>query len=202
MGGYPAGRHPSLEHRAEWRLAHELVGEIPGDDCDAGTLSRLGRLEVLLADYPAARANFEKALAMRQAIGDRAGEAATFFQLGAVADRLGRTAAGSRLVALCCMIDKAIGHRDSDSDLRAVASFCTKAGLDESQVEKLLAEVAEAYKRDRGISLIERAFSGAADDAASGPPTEAEQPQPPPRGPGLLRRLWGAIRRGGEVRGG
>lgn len=96
---------------------------------------------------------------MRRAIGDRAGEAGTFFQLGMLADRLGRTEAGARLVAVCWLIDNAVGHGDAESDFRALAGLCTRAGLDETLFKKLLAETAETYAADRGRSLIERAFN-------------------------------------------
>ena len=104
---------------------------------------------------------------MHQVISDRVGEAAAFFQLGMLADRLGRTEAGWRLVAVSWLIDDAVGHEDAESDLRALADLCVKAWLDKTQRKKLLADVAESYDLDRGRSLIERAFNPDVDNASA-----------------------------------
>ena len=86
-----------------------------------------------------------------------------------LAHRLGCTEAGARLVAVCWMLDKAIGQGNADSDLRTLAGLCSDAGLDKDRLKKLLAEVAEAYRVDRGRSMIERAFNPDAGNArASG----------------------------------
>ena len=137
---------------------------------------------------------------MRQALGDRAGEAAAFYQLGVLAHRLSRTRPGARLAAVCWMIDKAIGHGDADSDLRAFAGLCSAAGLDQGQMKALLAEVDESYRADGGRALIEQAFERNEDD--SGPATAGGSTPRSPRGPGLLRRLWGSRRPGAGPRAG
>lgn len=90
-----------------------------------------------------------------------------FFQLGALADRLGRTEDGARLVALCWLIDHAIGHGDADSDFHQALGLCVKAGLDEARIKTLIADVAAAYEADRGRSLIERAFGTEPGDGGS-----------------------------------
>jgi hypothetical protein len=76
-----------------------------------------------------------------------------------LADSLARVEASARLVAVAWLIDHALGHGNAESDLRALASLCGKAGLDQTRFEKLLAKVAEACAADRGHSLIERAFN-------------------------------------------
>ncbi|HMH48714.1 MAG TPA: tetratricopeptide repeat protein [Candidatus Acidoferrum sp.] len=154
-GHYPAAR-ANFERALTMRQA---IGDRAGE---AATWHNLASIDLDEGHYPAARANFERALTMHQEIGDRAAEAATFFQLGMLADRLGRTEGGARLVALCWMIDRTIGHGDADSDFQSLAGLCTKAALDPTQFDQLLAEVAEAYDADRGRSLIERAFELAA----------------------------------------
>ena len=151
-GHYPAAR-ANFEHALVMRQA---IGDRVGE---AAAWHNLASIDLNEGHYPAARANFERGLAIHQAVGDRVGEAATFFQLGMLADRLGRTEAGARLVALCWLIHSGVGHGRAESDWRALAGLCGKVGLDESQLNKLLAAVAEAYKTDRGSSLIERAFN-------------------------------------------
>ena len=178
----------------------QAIGDRAGE---ADTWHQLGSIELNEGRYLAARANFEKSLAIKQAIDNRVGEAATFFQLGMLGDRLGRTEAGARLVAVCWLIDDTIGHGNAESDSHALAGLCAKAGLDETRLKKLLADVAGVYKADRGRSLIEQAFNSDAGDASASDSLIADGPPPrPPRGPGLLRRLWAALLRGGGARGG
>ena len=96
---------------------------------------------------------------MSQVIGDRAGEAAAFFQLGILARHLDRVEAGARLIAICWMITKGIGHGTAESAYRTLVDFCTQAGLDSKPFERLLGDVAASYKADRGRLLVERAFA-------------------------------------------
>jgi tetratricopeptide (TPR) repeat protein/Mrp family chromosome partitioning ATPase len=74
----------AFRRRAEWRLAYTLLQEIADSDRDAPTLVALGSLELLLADYIAARTNLERALTLTQAVCDRAGEAATLHSLASL----------------------------------------------------------------------------------------------------------------------
>lgn len=71
----------------------------------------------------------------------------------------GRRESGTRLVAICRMIDQTIGHGDTASDLRNLLVVCKKLGYDEAQIETLLQEASAAYETDRGRSLIEQAFA-------------------------------------------
>ena len=80
------------------------------------TWHQLATIDLKVGDYQAAREKFQKSLEIKQQIGDRAGEAATFYQLGVVAAIMGNAAAGVRLVALCCLIDQTIGHGDAPND--------------------------------------------------------------------------------------
>jgi hypothetical protein len=52
------------------------------------------------------------------------------------------------------------------SAYRTLEDLCGQVGLDSNRFEKLLADVAASYKADRGRSLVERAFTQNADDAA------------------------------------
>jgi len=93
-----------------------------------------------------------------QQIGDRAGEAATFYQLGFLANSQGRAQEGLRLVALCCLIDASIGHGDTKSDFKSLSGMASilKYGLE--QLDALIKEVSESYAKDRGQSLLAAAF--------------------------------------------
>ncbi|MBI2955612.1 MAG: hypothetical protein HYY30_14950 [Chloroflexi bacterium] len=59
-----------------------------------------------------------------------------------------------RLVALCFLIDSAIGHRDTESDFRALAEMAGPLGYGQDQLQALIQEVGEAYRQDMGKALI------------------------------------------------
>ena len=122
------------------------------------SLHSLASIDLRRGEYDEARSKFETALKMRQQIGDRAGEGATFFQLGQLAAEQGRLAEGARLVALCYLIDASIGHGDAESDFRSLSGMASKLGYTQDQFDAMLREVQESYQRDRGWSLIEAAF--------------------------------------------
>jgi tetratricopeptide (TPR) repeat protein len=143
----------------------QAIGDRAGE---AATWHNLATIDVHEGNYGPAREKFGKALAMRQAIGDRAGEAATFYQLGFLAHRMGRGYAGARLVAICWMIDRAVGHGDTESDFRNLSGICSELGYDQKQFDEMLKEAAAAYQADRGRTLIERAFA-AEDGRVAGP---------------------------------
>ena len=98
---------------------------------------------------------------MRQELGDRAGEAAAWFQLGVLADKLGRTARGVELLALCFLIDRAISHGDTESDLRALSAMASRLDYTQEQFDAMLQRVAESYRQDRGAALLRAAFGEA-----------------------------------------
>jgi tetratricopeptide (TPR) repeat protein len=72
------------ERIAEWRAARAVLEEIPESERDALVWHMLATLDMNEGDYPAAREQFGKALAMRQQFGDRAGEATTWHQLASI----------------------------------------------------------------------------------------------------------------------
>jgi tetratricopeptide (TPR) repeat protein len=134
----------------------QAIGDRAGE---AATSHQLATIDLNEGHYGPAREKFEKALAMRQAIGDRAGEAATLFQLGSLAHRMGRGDVGARLLALCWMIDQAIGLGDVENDFRNLSGLCRELGYSQEQFDKMLEEAAAAYQSDRARSLIDRAFA-------------------------------------------
>jgi hypothetical protein len=71
---------------------------------------------------------------------------------------LGKPAEGLRLVALCFLIDQAIGHGDTNSDFRAVASIAVEQDYTLEQLNATLQEVADSYGTDRGVALLLTAF--------------------------------------------
>jgi hypothetical protein len=69
-----------------------------------------------VGNYDAAREKFQKSLEIKQQIGDRVREAATFYQLGMLSVLRGAILEGARLVALCFLIDQSIGQGDAEND--------------------------------------------------------------------------------------
>ncbi len=86
------------------------------------------------------------------------GEAATWFQLGLLADRLQCTAEAAPLMAICWLIDRSIGPGDADSDLKSLSALCGKLGYDQAAFDHLIQRTTESYKQDRGRSLLTAAF--------------------------------------------
>jgi tetratricopeptide (TPR) repeat protein len=124
----------------------------------ASVWHNLASVDLNEGSYAAARDKFGKALAMRQALGDRSGEAATFFQLGILAHEAGRGPAGAHLIGICWLINRSIGHCEADSARRNLLGLCAELGYDNDRIQAMLHEVAASYAQDRGRSLIEAAF--------------------------------------------
>jgi hypothetical protein len=92
---------------------------------------------------------------MRQQIGNRAGEAATWSQLGALATATGDLRKALQLAGLCFLIDREIGHGKADNDFRAVAQLAGRLDLTPEQLAAELESVARTYAQDRGASLLQ-----------------------------------------------
>jgi tetratricopeptide (TPR) repeat protein len=152
-GAYPAARQ-KFEQALRMRQA---IGDRAGE---APTWHNLASIDLREGAYSAARQKFEQALRMRQAIRDRAGEAVTWAQLGFLAIQTDQAPRGVRLVALCYLIDQAIGHGDTNRAFRHLSAACHQLGYDQDQLDAMLAEAANAYQSDRGRTLLAQAFPG------------------------------------------
>ncbi len=139
----------------EWYGRALQVAE--GDEKQAAAVWHgVASIDLKEGDYQAARDKFGTSLQ----IGDRAGEAVTFYQLGFLAAKQGRLAQGARLIALCYLIDQAIGHGDTESDLRELAGMAAQLNYSPEQLAAMLEEGAESYQADRGKALLAAAFEG------------------------------------------
>ncbi|MEA2045671.1 MAG: hypothetical protein U9N48_04010, partial [Euryarchaeota archaeon] len=92
---------------------------------------------------------------------DRAGEAITCAQIGIMAAEERRAEEGLRLVTLSAMILKEIGHADLKQVEPWVDDLASELGYSQDQFDAMYEEIAEAYQRDRGRSLIDAAFGDA-----------------------------------------
>jgi hypothetical protein len=135
-----------------------VLEEIPESERDASVWHQLASIDLNEGNYAAAREKFGKSLAIEQQIGDRAGEAATFYQLGMLAARQRHLVPAAKLVGLCFVIDQAIGHGHVESDLKSFLGLCSQLGLSEPQVRSLVGEIGKSYEQDRGRALLKEAF--------------------------------------------
>jgi tetratricopeptide (TPR) repeat protein len=130
-------------------------------------LHQLATIDLEKEDYEAARENLEKAMKIRQQIGDRIGEAATFYQLGIIAWRQGKALEALRLITLGHLIFTGIGHSYANKSFENLLAIASQLSLSQEQFDALQKEVAEAYRKDRGQSLIDAAFPKVDPDASS-----------------------------------
>jgi tetratricopeptide (TPR) repeat protein len=144
--------------REKFAKALEINQAIGGRAGESATWHQLATIDVHEGDHAAAREKFHKALEIKQAIGDRAGEAQSLYQIGFLAHKMGRGHLGARLVAICFLIDQAIGHGKAESDFRSLSALCSQLGYDQAQFDAMLTEARAAYQGDRGRTLIERAL--------------------------------------------
>ena len=153
-GNYAAAR----ENFGKSLAIKQAIGDRAGE---AATLHQLATINVNEGNYAAARENFGESLAIVQAIGDRAGEAATFYQIGSVAWELGSPEIGIRLVAICFVIESAIGSGGVKETVESgLAPMAEALGFDEEQLQTVISEAAESHRLDRGAELVRQAFSG------------------------------------------
>ena len=107
---------------------------------------------------------------------------------------MGRNHDGARLIAICFLIDKAIGHGDAQSDFRTLAGLCQSLGYDQARFDAVLEEAGREYQRDRGRALIERALAEGDARNAGGPVAASGRK-------GLLGTLRGVLGRSGRGNG-
>jgi tetratricopeptide (TPR) repeat protein len=133
----------------------QAIGDRAGE---ASAWHSLALIDLNEGVYAAARDKFAKALAIRQAIGDRAGEAATWHRLGLLAWKQDAKQQAIPLVALSFLLDRAIGHADTERALQNLSALCRELGISQDQFDEMLNAVDESYRQDRGTALFKAAF--------------------------------------------
>ena len=106
----------------------------------------------------AAREKFGKSLSIKQAIGAKVGEAASFLNLGVIADNLQRTAEAAPLAAVGWLLVRSIGHAEAKGTFETLSGLCRKLGYDQTAFDTMLQRTAESFQKDRGRSLLRAAF--------------------------------------------
>ena len=151
QGNYPE----AIEKFNKSLLIRQQIGDKYGE---AYSWHNLASIDLNQGNYPEAIEKFNKALLINQQIGDKYGEACTIYQLGQLAAEQGRLLEGTRLVALCYLIDLSIGHGDKEKDFQALSKMISILGHTEEQFRAMLRQVETSYERDRGKELIKNAF--------------------------------------------
>ncbi len=146
--------------RSEWNLSRSLLEEIPEQERDDDAWHQLASIDLNKDGYAAVRDKFTRSLQISHAIGNRAGEATTWNQLGLVAYESGRRDGALRLMAIALLISNTIGDYVGKSIAQNFASLCGMLSMDQAQRDALLEETALDYQKDRGQGLIERTFGG------------------------------------------
>ncbi|HII06557.1 MAG TPA: CHAT domain-containing protein, partial [Methanotrichaceae archaeon] len=136
----------------------DVAGDVMPDEVVLA-LHQLATIDLNRGEYEEARQKFETALKMRQQIGDRAGEAQNFAQLGIMASERDRAEEGLGLVTLSATILGSIGHADLKKVEPWVNQLASKLNYTQEQFDAMIQEVKESYDRDRGWGLIEAAFA-------------------------------------------
>jgi tetratricopeptide (TPR) repeat protein len=86
-------------------------------------------------------------------------EGVAFHRLGGLAFALDRPESGLGLLAATYIIDHRLGHTDAEQrDLPEIRRVAEALGLNDDDLNALLAGVSDAYQRDRGRGLVAAAF--------------------------------------------
>ncbi len=152
LGNFDAALKKSQE---SLRITRE-VGDRGGE---GAALHLLATIDLRQGKFAESRHKFQQSLQVRQQTGDPVGMAACFYQLGVLAVELGRPTDGISLIALCYVIDKAIGYADTENDFETLRKTADALNYSEKELEDLLKRVSEAYETDRGKTLAENAFA-------------------------------------------
>ena len=161
-------------NKGDYDSAHEkfetvlkMMQQNDDQEGEAATLYALASIDLRKGDYDSAWEKFEAAMKIMQQIGDRVGEARIFHQLGFLAWKQGRSQEGLRLVTLACTMFPSIGYADAKKAFENFSGMAFDLSYAQEQLEDLQKEVAEAYQKDRGQSLIDAAFPKVDPDASS-----------------------------------
>jgi uncharacterized protein YcgL (UPF0745 family) len=82
----------------------------------------------------------------------------SFRRLGELALQLGHPQHALRLSMVSYVIHKALGHGDSDRDLKDVQRQATTLQYTPAETEALLASVQQEYLRERAKTLLKETF--------------------------------------------
>ncbi|MGV8176119.1 MAG: tetratricopeptide repeat protein [Methanothrix sp.] len=136
-----------------FRNIHDLGGQ-------AAILHSQGLIHSQAGEKDLAAGSFKEALTINQVLGDKAAEAGSFFQLGALAVQQDKIAEGLRLMALAAVVLRSIKSDEVQSVEPLVERLASQLNYSQEQFTVLVQEVLHSYAKDRGRGLVERALGG------------------------------------------
>lgn len=143
----------------EFLKALQLKREVGERRGEADVLHSLGTIQSQKGNAKAARQSFCEALRIYQELPDKSGEAGAFFQLGALALQVNRIAEGLRLMALSAIALQSIKSDEAKKVEPVVERLASQLHYSQEQFVAMVQEVLQAYAKDKGWGLVERAFS-------------------------------------------
>jgi tetratricopeptide (TPR) repeat protein len=148
--------------REDFLKALQIMREIGDRSGEAAILHNLGLIESQVDAKKMALEDFEQSLHIYQQMADRPGEAGAFFQLGALAMKNDKIPEGLRLMALSAIILRSIKSDEVGNVEPLVERLASKLSYNQEQFVKMVQEVLQSYRMDRGRSLVKKAFEGLA----------------------------------------
>ena len=128
---------------------------------DRATVSAIrhsqGLIQAQAGEKELAISSFKEALAINQDLGDKAAEAGSFFQLGALAVLQDRMEVGLRLMATAAVVLRSIKSDDVKNVEPLVERLASQLNYSQEQFMVMVQEVLKGYSKDRGWGLVERA---------------------------------------------
>jgi tetratricopeptide (TPR) repeat protein len=152
--------------REGYQEAIDIYEDI-GMKCECGAaLHDLGLIDKEKeGDLKSAIRKLHSALAIRQEIGDRSGEATTLSVVGTIAWETGARVVGLELMILGYDLLEKIGHHDArkvrdQAEMYLSVQYLLQTGVDQS-IEEIREQAIEKYEEDYGWGLIHEAFPDA-----------------------------------------
>jgi len=118
-----------------------------------------GLIQVQGGEKELAAKSFQEALSINQELGDRAAEAGSFFQLGALAVQQEHMAEGLRLMATAAVVLRSIKSNEVKNVEPLVERLASQLDFSQEQFMAMVQEVVQGYAKDRGWGLVERALA-------------------------------------------
>jgi tetratricopeptide (TPR) repeat protein len=142
----------------EFRRSLELKRELGDRKSQAVILHHLGSIEARKGEIAVSTKSFREALELYWSLGESLGEAGALFQLGALAVQESHIPEGLRLMALSAMILRRKGSEDVKNVEPVVERLASQLNYSQEQFLGMVREVSQAYRKDKGRSLVEMAF--------------------------------------------
>ncbi|MGN7611496.1 tetratricopeptide repeat protein [Magnetococcales bacterium HHB-1] len=166
------------EAQQNYESCLNLLKHQPDQSTEAFVLHQLGTVEIYQKQFGNAVLRFQRSLEIKHGLRDYSGVSSTFFQLGRLAKEVGRVEEALKLMGVSLRLDQETGNPDAHEGQDVCERMAEALGLHEDALEELLDEAWDAYRKDRGIALIDAAFARPANPIASSAPESVSTGKP------------------------